>query len=117
LEVLDLSGNDLTRVEGLNELGNLKFLNLSGNGTLDLPFVLENLKEHERLEQISFGVLEENINKNLWVKNKKYREKVLLALLFKNPNLKWLDNVQRPTIFVVDFPLTRFSFRLTTNRR
>lgn len=69
----------------------LRFLNLSGNPSLDLTHTLAQLKEHERLEQVSFGSTSDK--SPLYFKSRKYRDKVLVALLMNNPKLKWIDNV------------------------
>lgn len=107
IEVLDLSGNNLETVLGLNELPRfssfdsknipfillkrLRFLNLSGNSRLKLGEVLDSLKEDVVLEQVSFCVTEENHKHH--PDNRKYRDKVLVALLMNNPDLRWIDNV------------------------
>jgi hypothetical protein len=93
LELIDLSANQIRgSIYGLKELQHLRFLNLSGNLDLDLDKVLSDLKDHEFLEQVSFGILNQD-DHPLSVNSKKYREKVLVALLPKNRYLKWLDNV------------------------
>eukprot|EP00027_Filamoeba_sp_ATCC50430_P016759 CAMPEP_0168569714 /NCGR_PEP_ID=MMETSP0413-20121227/16321_1 /TAXON_ID=136452 /ORGANISM="Filamoeba nolandi, Strain NC-AS-23-1" /LENGTH=833 /DNA_ID=CAMNT_0008602261 /DNA_START=610 /DNA_END=3111 /DNA_ORIENTATION=- len=103
LEVLDLSGNFLVKVDGLKELPKLRFLNLSGNLKLDLADTLEQLKDSTELEQVSFGVTQDvkmtyfnqtySEKHPLHVENPKYREKVLSALLLNNVRLKFVDNV------------------------
>ncbi len=51
------------------------------------------MKEFTRLEQVSFGVQEES--HKLHFKSKKYRERVLGALLANNVKLKFVDNVRK----------------------
>eukprot|EP01114_Cavostelium_apophysatum_P010445 TRINITY_DN2416_c0_g1_i11.p1 TRINITY_DN2416_c0_g1~~TRINITY_DN2416_c0_g1_i11.p1 ORF type:complete len:2801 (+),score=908.52 TRINITY_DN2416_c0_g1_i11:43-8445(+) len=92
LEVLDLSGNNLIEVDGINELPNLRLLNLSGNSNLDLPTTLQSLKENVLLEQVSFAI-DSDEKHVLYIKSKKYRQKVLVSLLMKNPKFTFLDNV------------------------
>jgi hypothetical protein len=106
LEVLDLSGNFLEKVDGLKELPKynklfvfvfkfkrLRFLNLSGNPKLELSHTLEQLQESMFLEQVSFGVIDES--HKLFFNNKKYREKVLTMLLPSNIHLRFVDNVMK----------------------
>lgn len=91
IEVLDLSGNNLETVLGLDELPRLRFLNLSGNPELKLQETLTSLKDAVLLEQVSFCVMEEGHKRN--PDSRKYRNKVLVALLMNNPDLRWIDNV------------------------
>ena len=67
-------------------------MNLSGNIKLELGQTLEQLKESHYLEQVSFGVIEED-HKHYYL-NKKYRERVLMGLLVHNAYLKFVDNVR-----------------------
>ncbi|KAL6041595.1 hypothetical protein QOT17_024850 [Balamuthia mandrillaris] len=90
LELLDLSGNFLTKVEGLEALSHLKFLNLSGNVKLNLVDTLERLAKAKTLQQVSFCLTVKGHKRH--PDNKKYRQTVLQALLHRNEKLRWLDN-------------------------
>ncbi|PRP78118.1 class VII unconventional myosin [Planoprotostelium fungivorum] len=96
LEVLDVAGNDLTMVEGLNELLNLRVLNLSGNPLLELEKTFKDLANHEQLEQLSFAIVGNDMHPH-YINSKTYRERVLKALLPRNRYFGWLDNIRITT--------------------
>jgi len=91
LEVLDLSANILVEVKGLENLKNLKLLNLSGNVKLNLKSVLRQLINKTMLEQVSLCVMRETHKRNPL--NLKYRLAVLYILLQNNRPLQFLDNI------------------------
>ena len=104
LEFLDLSGNHIARVDGLQDSPKLKFVNLSNNAELDVKvcffflliwiwlFVQYTLavmsQKHQFLQQVSFCVLQPNHKRHpdsvrletflfyfLWNWNKKWKWK------------------------------------------
>ncbi|KAJ5068520.1 leucine rich repeat protein [Anaeramoeba ignava] len=103
------------KVEGLSSLTSLRLLDLSNNPHLDLKHTLGSLSEVTTLEVISFAsdmvsqLIKKPSRKNLLgtkqrlenhhkkiteelsMFNQEYRDKVLKALLYKNPGLSTLD--------------------------
>jgi Leucine-rich repeat (LRR) protein len=103
LEVIDLSGNELSDVPGLDDSHqHLKFLNLSGNSHLDLRAVLPRLKQHRSLKYASFFHDQMYNSSNAQAKDAKsatvfadeatYRSVIFNVLLPTCPSLSFLDN-------------------------
>lgn len=89
LRVIDLQGNALTRVEGLEALPHLLWLNLSANALLNLPYTLNQLSANTKLEQVALGT--DLPYHAIWAENPKYRQQVLNASFPGNPFLTHVD--------------------------
>jgi Leucine-rich repeat (LRR) protein len=92
LQALDLSANQLTKVDGLDTPApTLRLLNLSGNRSLDLKAVLAPLSKHSAsLQHLSLCLLDDPKHARAPTA-KPYRLAVLRALLVRNRGLNWLD--------------------------
>jgi hypothetical protein len=89
LRILDLSGNNLIRIDSLEELHELKLLNLAGNPKLNLKDTLQQLSKCTKLEHVSFCFMKEG--HELHPAMTKYRMAVTSALLKLNRHLDLLD--------------------------
>ncbi|KYR02955.1 hypothetical protein DLAC_00438 [Tieghemostelium lacteum] len=89
LEVLDLSQNKLTHLQGLSSLVRLRVLNLFDNPDLLTGPVISQMVALESLESFIFHVSNPTHQRN---GSKDYRRSVLAGILLKNRNLSLLDN-------------------------
>ena len=89
----------------------LKYLNASGCFYLELKETLDKLCQLSNLEELCLGICGNTVNAltnhERHINNRNYRNTVIKALAFLNPNLHSLDNVllSLPSPFLSLFPL------------
>ncbi|KAJ3452102.1 nischarin related [Anaeramoeba flamelloides] len=107
LTVLNLCNNNIKKIQGLNNLKNLKIVDLSRNPFLEIEPVYEQLSKLHNLISVSFAtdleideggviVLDEiepyQKKEKLSIYNKDYRIEVISYLFLNNPDLQVLDS-------------------------
>eukprot|EP01133_Synstelium_polycarpum_P007995 gene7995-9390_t len=90
VQVLDLSNNELTQLNGLHVLRNLRILYLQDNPDLDTNSVLQQLTTNENIESFSFFVTLPTHSRS--VNSREYRARVLQTIVPKNRSLMLIDS-------------------------